>query len=155
MNNITYVLDSNIIIKLWNEGSNIFYDIVEKQKINFTIPKVVANEVSRKEYRDYNGISVLSDRFLKLLQYIREDENSNDIEKFSNTISAKKMPGGCLYYINGNKLSDTDFILLYVCKEIVDSILVTNDKRLSNVAKDFIGEDRVLNFNEWINKIGL
>ena len=99
MKDVIYILDSNIIINIWNSKINILDELIKNNNINFLIPKEVAKEISEKEFIVYQGTSVLSDRFLKLLPYIEEELNKEKINDFCYKIKAKKLLSG-IYYVN-------------------------------------------------------
>lgn len=152
MKDVIYVLDSNIIINMWNSKKNILDKLMKNRSINFIIPNEVAQEVSQKEYIVYQGTSILSDRFLKLLPYIDSELNKDNINDFCYKVNAKKLLGG-IYYINENKLSETDFMLLYLCNNNHNSIIVTEDKKLLKASKDILGDDKSINFKEFLTRI--
>lgn len=152
MKDVIYVLDSNIIISMWNSKMNTLDKLMKNRRINFIIPNEVAKEVSQKEYIVYQGTSILSDRFLKLLPYIDNELNKDNINDFCYKIKARKLLGGT-YYINENKLSETDFMLLYLCNNNQNSIIVTEDKKLLKASKDILGNDKSINFKEFLTRI--
>ena len=46
MKDVIYILDSNIIINIWNSKINILDELIKNNNINFLIPKEVAKELS-------------------------------------------------------------------------------------------------------------
>lgn len=152
MKDVVYVLDSNIIISIWNSKMNILEKLMKDRTIHFVIPNEVAKEVSQKEYIVYQGASILSDRFLKLLPYIDDELNKDKVNDFCYKIKAKKLLGGT-YYINENKLSETDFMLLYLCSNNKNSVIVTQDKRLLKASKDILGNDKSIDLKEFLERL--
>lgn len=152
MKDVVYVLDSNIIISIWNSKMNILEKLMKDRKIHFVIPNEVAKEISQKEYIVYQGTSILSDRFLKLLPYIDDELNKEKVNDFCYKIKAKRLLSGT-YYINENKLSETDFMLLYLCNNNKNSIIVTQDKRLLKASKDILGNDKSIDLKEFLTRL--
>ena len=60
-----YLLDTNIVIKLWNDNSMLLGKLIEKNKV--VILKEVLEELSIKEKKIYRRQEILSERFCKLL----------------------------------------------------------------------------------------
>ncbi len=125
---------------------------MKDRKIHFVIPNEVAKEISQKEYIVYQGTSILSDRFLKLLPYIDDELNKEKVNDFCYKIKAKRLLSGT-YYINENKLSETDFMLLYLCNNNKNSIIVTQDKRLLKASKDILGNDKSIDLKEFLTRL--
>lgn len=131
---------------------SILDELMKNKKIHFIIPNEVAKEISQKEYTVYQGTSILSDRFLKLLPYIDDELNKDKINDFCYKIKAKKLLSGT-YYINENKLSETDFMLLYLCNNNKNSVIVTQDKKLLKASKDILGSDKSIDFKEFLTRL--
>ena len=69
-----YLLDTNIVIKLWNDNSMLLGKLIEKNKV--VILKEVLEELSIKEKKIYRRQEILSERFCKLLPCSIEVKNS-------------------------------------------------------------------------------
>ena len=54
------------------------------------------------------------------------------------------------YYVNGNKLSKIDFMLLYLCSINENSVIVTEDKKLLKASKDILGNNKSINLKEFL-----
>ena len=79
-----YLLDTNIIIKLWDKKDDKSLDKLLKEN-NIFILREVLNELSIKETKEYRRKEVLSERFCKLLPYSIEVEKENgDKIRFGN-----------------------------------------------------------------------
>ena len=74
-----YLLDTNIIIKLWNLNEKSLDKILKENKV--FILREVLNELSVKETKEYRRKEVLSERFCNLLPYSMEVEKE-DISGF-------------------------------------------------------------------------
>lgn len=138
-----YLLDANIVIKIWNEYPQLLNVIEDTDDIDYKIPQNIAGELSIKEFKDINGIPVLTDRFLKLLGHIIDNDGSalsKDYEKN-------------MYISNANKISVNDYSLIQICENNKEYILVTEDKRILQNAMNILEPYRVLNFNEFIENI--
>ena len=75
--------------------------------------------------------------------------NKEKINDFCYKIKAKKLLSG-IYYVNGNKLSKTDFMLLYLCSINENSVIVTEDKKLLKASKDILGNNKSINLKEFL-----
>jgi hypothetical protein len=146
----TYVLDSNIVIKIWREYPSLLDDIEKSEEIDFKIHQDIAGELCRKEFREIKGIPILSDRFIKLLNHIINDDNSRSTKTNTYSEFIRYASNSNMYFVNGNKISVNDFSLIRICKEHKDYILVTDDKKMINSAKHVLDSSRVLNFREFI-----
>ncbi|MDT8718819.1 DUF4411 family protein [Clostridium sp. 19966] len=145
-----YLLDTNVVIELWNRYSDIIDKLVEEKSIN--ILKEIAEELVVKERRQYNGQMVLSERFCDLILFILEIDKTR-VDEFYSVIEIKYSQNGKAYLNNANKLSENDLLLLYACNMNPKLLLVTQDKYLFNAAKLILGEDRVLTLKELVEHI--
>lgn len=150
MVNKEYLLDTNIIIKTWNEYPSLFEDIERSEGIDFKIYHHIAAELSIKEFREINGVPVLTDKFLKLLGHIINEDAVSSAEICKPNICIKHDATKHIYTINGNKLSQNDYNLICICENYKQYTLVTEDKRMINSAKIILDPSRVLTFNEFL-----
>lgn len=148
-----YLLDTNIIIKIWRECPNLLDEIENSEEVDFKIHKDIAGELSRKEFRNINGIPVLSDRFIKLLNHVIDDESNNPDEHGIYGDFIKPNFNNNMYFVNGNKISVNDFSLIRLCKGHEEYILVTEDKKIIKSAKNILGDARIFNFEEFIKAL--
>lgn len=139
-----YLLDTNIIIKLWDKKDDKSLDKLLKEN-KILILREVLNELSIKETKEYRRKEVLSERFCKLLPYSIEVEKES-ISGFYMVFDYKTKDK-----FNSNNLSQNDLLQLYACYTNDDLNLVTEDKELFNIAKYILGNNRVLSMNELIN----
>lgn len=179
MTNKEYLLDANIVIKIWKVCPHLFKDIKRTENLDFKISRYIAEELSIKEFTKFNGIQVLTERFLELLDHIIDVEidNSSRIYKcnenekhdpkkdihiienvseygFKKDIHIIKYdPRKNAYIIDNNKISESDFSLIYACEINKNYILVTEDKRLLNSAKLILDPSKVMNFDEFIEDL--
>lgn len=135
-----YLLDTNIIIKLWNLNEKSLDKILKENKV--FILREVLNELSVKETKEYRRKEVLSERFCNLLPYSMEVEKE-DISGFYMIFDYKIKDK-----FNSNNLSQNDLLQLYACYVNDNLNLVTEDKELFNIAKYILGKDRVLSLDE-------
>ena len=135
-----YLLDTNIIIKLWERDNKSLDKLLKENKV--LILREVLNELSVKETKEYRRKEVLSERFCKLLPYSIEVEKEN-ISGFYMIFDYKTKDK-----FSSNNLSQNDLLQLYACYINDDINLVTEDKELFNIAKYILGEDRVLSLNQ-------
>ncbi len=145
-----YLLDTNVVIKIWNEYPGLFQAIERHEGVDFKIYHHIAKELSIKEFREIDGVSVLTDRFVKLLGHIIND----DVVRFSEidkpNVYIKHDANKYTYSINGNKLSINDYNLICICENHEQYTLVTQDKKILNSAKIILNPSRVLTFNEFL-----
>lgn len=146
-----YLLDSNIVITVWNKYPKLLEDIENTNGIDFKISKEIAGELSRKEYRNLKGVPVLSDRFIKLLGHVIDDLDLS-LKKDCVKNSSIKYENN-MYFVEGNKISVNDYNLIHICKDNKGYVLVTEDRRMFDSAKLLLGSERVLNFDEFIREL--
>ncbi len=139
-----YLLDTNIIIKLWDKKDDKSLDKLLKEN-KILILREVLDELSIKETKEYRRKEVLSERFCRLLPYSIEVEKES-ISGFYMVFDYKTKDK-----FNSNNLSQNDLLQLYACYTNDDLNLVTEDKELFNIAKYILGNNRVLSMNELIN----
>ena len=139
-----YLLDTNIIIKLWDKKDDKSLDKLLKEN-KILILREVLDELSIKETKEYRRKEVLSERFCKLLPYSIEVEKES-ISGFYMVFDYKTKDK-----FNSNNLSQNDLLQVYACYINADLNLVTEDKELFNIAKYILGNNRVLSMNELIN----
>ncbi|WP_195988414.1 PIN domain-containing protein [Clostridium sp. D53t1_180928_C8] len=140
-----YLLDTNIIIRFWDEEEKQLDKIIRENKV--VILTDVLNELSVKETKEYRRREVLSERFCKLLPYSIEVEKDN-ISGFYMIFDYESKEN-----FNSNNLSQNDLLQLYACYINDDLNLVTEDKELYNIARHILGEKRVLSIKELNNII--
>lgn len=145
-----YLLDSNIIIKIWEEYPFLLRDIEKHESIDFKIYHPIAGELYQKEVVAYNGVTTLTDRFLKLLNHIIEEEEFEFTLSDKHNVSMKYDSNKNIYYINGNKLSRNDFSLICICENYKHYTLVTEDKKVIKSAKVILEPSRVMSLNEFL-----
>lgn len=160
-----YLLDTNIVIKIWKMCPNLLNDMNKSEKVDFKIPRYIAEELSVKEFGEFNGNRVLTNRFIELLENIIDididglstgySNKENSDYNYEKNSAIKYYPNKNIYMVNDNKISKNDYSLIYACQANKDYILVTEDKSLLNSAKSIVGPSRVMNFNEFIEDVNL
>jgi len=149
----TYLLDSNIVIKIWREYTNLLDEIEKSKDIDFKIHQDIAGELCRKEFKKVNGVDILSERFIKLINHTIKDYSNSSTESNSYSNFIRHASNSSIYLVNGNKISANDFSLIRICKEHKEYTLVTEDKRMINSAKQVLDSSRVLTFKEFIKDL--
>ena len=149
---ITYILDSNIIIKLWEQDPKLLITMGDKKNFKYIIPKNIAEEIAIKERCKYKDTYILSQRFLDLINHI-EDNKDIDIEDFIKSSNIRISENKEIYYLNNNKLSKSDLILIALAKNDKDYIIVTEDKRLLNSTREILGGEKAVTLEEFINVV--
>lgn len=135
-----YLLDTNIIINLWENDTEILEKMLKENKV--VILNEVLNELAVKETRKYRRQEVLTERFCKLLPYaisIEKDKVSGFYMIFDYETKDN---------FQENNLSQNDLFQLYACCIHDDLRLVTEDKDLFNIGQYILGENKVLSLEE-------
>ncbi len=148
-----YLLDANIIIRIWRAYPYLLDKIDAFSGVDYKISKDIAGELSAKEYRNYNGMPVLTDKFMKLLDHVVDIEAMNGDFKPEMSAMIKYDNVKKIYYINENKLSISDYKLIILCEKFDKFILVTEDKKIYNSAQILLSKPRVLNFEAFIGEL--
>ena len=150
MVNKEYLLDTNVVIKIWKEYPSSFKDIEKHESIDFKIYHHIAAELYIKEVREFDGAPVLTDKFIQLLNHIINEDEIKLSEIYKPNVSIKYDPNKHIYFINGNKLSRNDYNLICICENYKQYTLVTEDKKILNSSKIILDPSRVLTFNEFL-----
>lgn len=139
-----YILDTNVIINFWNKEKGFFDNFLEFNEV--IIIREVLEELARKEKGRFNGENVMSERFMKLVSLMFEIDRRR-FKEFLNVINFDSIKGEAYYY-NGKKITKNDILLIFASKENSSFSLVTDDKALFEVAKDLLGESKVLRIKD-------
>lgn len=148
-----YLLDTNIVIKVWNKYPSLLDTIENIECIDFKISEDIAGELSVKEYVKFNEDFVLSNKFLKLLGHIITNNGPILTEGCISSDHIKYEQNNKIYFANGDKISINDYSLIDICKKNKDYILVTDDKKMIRSAKVILDSSRVLNFQEFLDEL--
>lgn len=148
-----YLLDTNIVIKVWNKYPTLLDTIENIKSIDFKISEDIAGELSVKEYVKFNEDFVLSNKFLKLLGHIITNNDSGFTEEFIPSDFIKYEQNKNIYLVNGDKISINDYSLIDIYEKNKDYILVTDDKKLIRSAKIILDSSRTLNFQEFLDEL--
>jgi len=150
-----YLLDTNIIIKVWNKYPTLLDTIENIKSIDYKISEDIAGELSVKEYVKFNEDFVLSNKFLKLLGHIisNNETNSNIIDTGLPSDFIKYQQNKSIYLVNGDKISINDYSLIDICEKNKEYILVTDDKKLIRSAKIILNSSRALTFQEFLDEL--
>lgn len=148
-----YLLDTNIVIKIWREYPNLLDEIEKSEEADYKIHQDIAGELCKKEFKEINGTPILSDRFIRLLDHIINDENNSSTETNTDNQFIKYNPNTSMYFVNGNKISVNDYSLIRICKKYRNYILVTEDRKMINSGKDILEPSKVLTFKEFFKEL--
>ena len=148
-----YLLDTNIVIKVWSNYPYLLDTIEKMEGIDFKISEDIAGELSVKEYVKYNNEFVLSNKFLKLLPHIITSKADTFSKEFVSSDFIKYNENKNMYFVNGDKLSINDYSLIDICEKNKDYILVTEDKKIIRSAKIILEPSRILNFQQFLNEL--
>jgi len=148
-----YLLDTNIIIKVWNKYPTLLDTIESIKLIDFKISEDIAGELSIKEYVKFNENFVLSNKFLKLLGHIIKSDEYSSNEEYLAREFIKYEQNKNVYLVNGDKISINDYSLIDICEKNENYILVTDDKKLIRSAKTILNSSRALSFQEFLDEL--
>jgi len=148
-----YLLDTNIVIKVWNKYPDLFDTIENIKYIDFKISEDIAGELSVKEYVKFKKDFVLSNKFLKLLGHIINNIEPGCTDGCMQNDYIKYKQNKNIYLVNGNKISINDYSLINICENNKNYILVTDDKKLIQSAKIILNSSRTLNFQEFLDEL--
>jgi predicted nucleic acid-binding protein len=148
-----YLLDTNIVIKVWNKYPALLDTIENVKWIDFKISEDIAGELSVKEYVKFNKDFVLSNKFLKLLGHIITNSGPSFTEDSLESDLVKYEKNKNLYLANGDKISINDYSLINICEKNKEYILVTEDKKMLRSAKIILDSSRVLNFEQFLDEL--
>ncbi|MBU3181350.1 hypothetical protein [Clostridium psychrophilum] len=148
-----YLLDTNIVIKIWNKYPTLLDTIENIKYIDFKISEDIAGELSVKEYAKFNEDFVLSNKFLKLLGHIITNNGYDFTKDCTPGDMVKYEQNKNIYLINGDKISINDYSLIDICKTNTNYTLVSDDKKLIKNAKIILTSSRTLNFDEFLYEL--
>ena len=148
-----YLLDTNIVIQVWNKYPNLLDTIENKEGIDFKISEDIAGELSVKEYVKFNKDFVLSNKFLKLLPHIIKSTDSVHTKEHIPSDFIKYAQNKNVYFVNGDKISVNDYSLIDICENNKEYTLVTDDKKMLRSAKNILKSSKILNFQQFVQEL--
>ncbi|MBU3143606.1 hypothetical protein [Clostridium sp. CF012] len=148
-----YLLDTNIVIQVWNKYPTLLDTIENIESVDFKISEDIAGELSVKEYAKFNEDFVLSNKFLKLLGHIITNNSPTFTQGFIGSHFIKYEKNESIYFINGDKISINDYSLIDICERNKGYTLVTEDKKMLRSAKIILDTSRVLNFQQFLDEL--
>ncbi|MBZ9687699.1 hypothetical protein G9F72_015305 [Clostridium estertheticum] len=148
-----YLLDTNIVIKVWSKYPNLLDTIENIESVDFKISEDIAGELSVKEYVQFNEEFVLSNKFLKLLGHIINNSGPSLTKDFIESHFIKYEKNESIYFVNGDKISINDYSLIDICERNKGYTLVTEDKKMLRSAKIILDSSRVLNFQQFLDEL--
>jgi len=148
-----YLLDANIVIKVWNKYPGLLDAIETSEYIDFKISQDIAGELSVKEYIKFNKDFVLSTKFMKLLGHIINNTSDSYTEQAIERDFIKYKQNKNIYFNNGDKISINDYSLIILCEKNEDYTLVTEDKRMMRNAKIILDSSRVLSLEQFLDEL--
>ena len=148
-----YLLDTNIVIQVWNKYPNLLDTIENKEGIDFKISEDIAGELSVKEYVKFNKDFVLSNKFLKLLPHIIKSTDSVHTKEHIASDFIKYTQNKDVYFVSGDKISINDYSLIDICENNEEYTLVTDDKKMLRSAKTILNSSKILNFQQFVQEL--
>jgi len=142
-----YLLDTNIILTIWEQGLDILDIIEENSFVDFKITNdcVVESCPYTEDINEY----FRNPKILQLLDHMISNDVSSGVEGIKlNRFIIKK--DNKIYSIVGNKISPIDYSLIVMCQNYPYLTLVTDDKRILKSAQKIIPQIQYLNFKEFM-----
>lgn len=144
----SYLLDSNILIKVWSDYPDLLNKIDNSGVAEYKVTSQILNELANKEFEKSQGCPK---NLFALVTHSVPDYFVGDSETKENRFIYEK--DGQLYYTVGNKISHSDYSLIVACQNCPGMKLVTEDKRILKSAILVLTQDRVLNYDAFINDL--
>jgi len=148
----TYILDTNIVIKIWRVAPYLFDLLDNNQQINYKITNDSIVELTKGCGELEQFFPKVSDKYKKILKHIinnpsaivnNPDKENRFIKKENNEISV----------VIGNNISSEDYSTIVLCQHNPDFILVTNDKKMLKSGKLVLQDYQLLNYDNFINEL--
>lgn len=138
---LSYLLDTNIIIKIWTEDNQIL------EGVDFFISNETFQELSVREIDKVTG------EFSKRLVGLTDKVIQNNA--YSGNPSWREWrflveKDGEICYREGNRVSNVDYGLISMCQNNSTLILVTNDKKMLRSGRLVLTKNRIINYEEFL-----
>ncbi len=148
----TYILDTNIVIKIWKDTPYLFDLLDNNQEIDYKITNDSIVELTKGRGELEQFFPKVFDKYKKILKHIinnpstivnKPDKENRFIKKENNEISV----------IIGNNISSEDYSIIVLCQQNQDFVLVTNDKKMLKSGKIVLQDCQLLNYDNFIDEL--
>ncbi len=149
----TYILDTNIVIKIWKDKPYLF-DLLDKYpNVNYKIPNDSICELTRGCGELEQFFPKVSDKYKKILEHIINNPSSilNSTDKKENVFIKKDNDE--LSLIKGNVISSVDYSIMVLCQNNPNFILVTDDKNMLKSSVLILQDSQIMNYDNFIKDL--
>ncbi len=148
----TYILDTNIVIKIWKDIPYLFDLLDNSSDIVYKITNDSICELTRGCGELEQFFPKVSDKYKKLLKHIIN--NPSTIVKKpdnENRFIIKENDEFC--FIVGNLISSEDYSTIDLCRNNPNFILVTNDKKMLKSGHLVLRDSQLMNYDNFIEDL--
>ncbi|MCE5249937.1 hypothetical protein LLG96_06925 [bacterium] len=147
---VTYVLDANIIIRLWNDASYVL-DIIERHpNCDYIVTNEILLELVNGEVGQF--FPVMAPKYQKLVKHMCNSDYAGDGGRTKTPFLVKEIDGQPMVLI-GNRISTIDLSTIIFCQNNPTCILVTTDNKMLKNAVCVLGKDHILNYDEFLEHL--
>ena len=146
----TYLLDANIIIKLWNEAPDVLDAVEADANIDFRITNNVALELIKGEQDQF--FPKMAPKYQKLIKHMVNAPGQFPDKPYKENRFLEEIDGK-LTVVIGNKVSSVDYLMILTCQNEHSYKLVTEDAKMLKSSNLVLDESRILNYNEFITDL--
>ena len=147
---VTYVLDVNIVIKLWNDNPDVL-DLIElHQDSDFIVTNEVLLELVNGEVDQF--CPEMSPRYIKIVKHMRNSGYAGEGGRTKTPFLIKVIEGKP-HGLSGNRIAYIDLSTIMFCQNNPAYYLVTSDGKMIKSAIKVLEKDHVLNYNDFIRHL--
>lgn len=147
---MTYVLDTNIIIRVWDECPDVLTGIEAAPDMDFLVTTGALQELSDGEPGHF--FPKMSPKFQRLIKHLVNTNEFAGGKKYKEN-RFPVLDGDDVRVVIANKVSSVDHGEINVCQNNADSKLVTEDGKIQKSARLVLGESRVLAYDDFISEL--
>lgn len=148
----TYLLDANIIIKLWNEAPDVLDAIEAHTNVDFRITNDVVLELVKGEQDQF--FPKMAPKYQKLMKHMVNAPGQFPDKPYKENRFLKEIDGKVTVVI-GNKVSSVDYLMVLTCQNEPSYKLVTEDAKILKSSNLVLDESKFLNYDEFITELKL
>jgi hypothetical protein len=147
---VTYVLNANIIIRLWNDAPYVL-DIIERHPdSDYVVTNEILLELVNGEVEQF--FPMIAQKYQKLVKHMRNSGYSGVGGRTKTHFLVNKIDGQPMV-LTGNRISTIDLSTIIFCQNNPTCILVTTDNKMLKNAVCVLGKDHVLNYDEFLDHL--
>ena len=146
----TFVLDANIVIKVWAERPQIFDAIEQTSELDCRVMNDVVLELLEKDGTEF--FPEMSPRYQQLMRHLVHSPGFLPEKPYKENRFLSKQRDDIKVVI-ANKVSSTDFLQVLLCQNNPEFMLVTEDTKVLKSAKRVLPESRVLDYKRFLDAL--